>query len=102
MGDDYKIPLITSAIRMAARNVTLSKGVVFHSDRGSSYTSAEFAAELAALGIRQSVGRTGICYDNALAQSVNGTVKVELVHRIVYPTPHESTERHRAVDRALL
>jgi transposase InsO family protein len=86
MDDNYKTPLITSAIRMAARNVTLPEGAVFHSDRGSNYTSAEFAAELAALGIRQSVGRTGICYDNALAESVNGTLKVELVHRTAYPT----------------
>ena len=48
--------------------------------------SAEFARELDGLGIRQSVGRTGICFDNALAESVNGTLKVELVHRTVYPT----------------
>ena len=86
MDDNYKTPLITSAVRMAARNNALPEGAVFHSDRGSNYTSAEFARELAALGIRQSVGRTGICYDNALAESVNGTLKVELVHRTVYPT----------------
>jgi putative transposase len=33
------------------------------------------------LGIRQSVGRTGICYDNALSESVNASLKVEPVHR---------------------
>ena len=49
---------------------------VFHSDRGSNYTSAEFAGVLAGLGIRQSVGRTGICFDNALAESFNAAVKV--------------------------
>jgi putative transposase len=86
MDDNYKTPLITAAIQMAARNLNLPEGAVFHSDRGSNYTSAEFAAELRQLGIRQSVGRTGICYDNALAESVNGTLKVELVHRTVYPT----------------
>jgi putative transposase len=48
--------------------------------------SGEFAEELKELGIRQSVGRTGICFDNALAESVNGTLKVELVHRTAYPT----------------
>jgi putative transposase len=84
--DNYKTPLIEQAIEMAARNYPLDAGAIFHSDRGSNYTSAEFARELAALGIRQSVGRTGICYDNALAESVNGTLKVELVHRTVYPT----------------
>ena len=86
MGDNYRTPLITSAIRMAARNLALPGGAVFHSDRGSNYTSAEFAAVLEGLGIRQSVGRTGICFDNALAESFNATVKVERVHRTVYPT----------------
>jgi transposase InsO family protein len=86
MGDHYRTPLIAKAIRMAARNIALPDGAIFHSDRGSNYMSAEFASELAALGIRQSVGRTGICFDNALAESVNGTLKVELVHRTVYAT----------------
>jgi putative transposase len=61
MDDNYKTPLISSAIRMAARNLDLPEGAVFHSDRGSNYTSAEFAGVLKGLGIRQSVGRTGIC-----------------------------------------
>jgi putative transposase len=73
------------AIKMAARNLDLPEGAVFHSDRGSNYTSAKFAGALSELSIRQSVGRTGICYDNALSESVNGTLKVELVHRTVYP-----------------
>ena len=92
MDDNYKTPLITSAIRMAARNVVLPEGAVFHSDRGSNYTSAEFAAELDSLGIRQSVGRTGICYDNALAESFNGALKVERVYRTVYATRRKARE----------
>ena len=92
MDDNYKTPLIVDAIQMAARNLALPEGAVFHSDRGSNYTSATFASELAKLGIRQSVGRTGICYDNALAESVNGTLKVELVHRTVYPTRKKARE----------
>jgi putative transposase len=56
MGDNYKTPLITSAIKMAGRNIDLPEGAVFHSDRGSNYTSAEFAGVLEELGIRQSVG----------------------------------------------
>lgn len=86
MGDNYKVPLITAAIEMAARNLDLPDGAVFHSDRGSNYTSAGFARVLKELNISQSVGRTGICYDNALAESVNGVVKVELVHRTIYDT----------------
>lgn len=86
MADHYKTPLITAAIEMAARNLNLPPDAVFHSDRGSNYTSGDFAAVLKRLRIRQSVGRTGICFDNALAESFNAAVKVERVHRTVYPT----------------
>ena len=86
MDDNYKTPLIVDAIDMAARNVTLADGAIFHSDRGSNYTSEAFARALVDQGIRQSVGRTGICYDNAMAESFFATLKNELVHRTVYPT----------------
>jgi transposase InsO family protein len=86
MADNYKTPLIQEAIEMAARNLPLPPGAIFHSDRGSNYTSEEFAKTLDKLNIRQSVGRTGICYDNSLAESTNGAVKVELVNREEYPT----------------
>jgi putative transposase len=92
MDDNYQTPLITAAIEMAARNMDLPPGAIFHSDRGSNYTSAEFAAVLKKLGIRQSVGRTGICYDNALAESVNAAIKVELVNRTAYPTQKKAKE----------
>jgi putative transposase len=84
--DNYRTPLITTAIEMAARNIILPADAVFHSDRGSNYTSAEFAGVLERLGIRQSVGRTGSCFDNALAESFNSSLKVERVHRTIYPT----------------
>ena len=71
---------------MAARNLDLPEGAVFHSDRGSNYTSSEFGRVLSRLGIKRSVGRTGICYDNALSESVNGTLKNELVYRTAYLT----------------
>jgi putative transposase len=94
MGDNYKTPLITRAIQMAARNLDLPEDAIFHSDRGSNYTSEEFAAALARLGIRQSVGRTGICFDNSLAESWNAAVKVERVHRTVYPTRKKGDAGH--------
>jgi hypothetical protein len=50
MDDNYKTPLIKEAIRMAARNLDLPEGAIFHSDRGSNYTSAELARELAGSG----------------------------------------------------
>src|SRR5207253_8575777 len=86
MSDHYRTPLITAAIDMAARNHRLPAGAVFHSDRGSNYTSDEYARVLHRLDIRQSVGRTGICYDNAMAESFFGTLKNERVNRTVYPT----------------
>lgn len=84
--DNYKTPLIENAIEMAARNCSLAPNAIFHSDRGSNYTSSQFAATLNKLNIRQSVGRTGICYDNALAESFNAALKNERVHRTQYPT----------------
>jgi transposase InsO family protein len=84
--DNYKTPLIEAAIEMAARNHRLADNAIFHSDRGSNYTSCQFATTLRRLGIRQSVGRTGICYDNALAESFNAALKNERVHRTQYPT----------------
>jgi putative transposase len=86
MDDNYKTPLISAAIDMAVRNYTIAPGAIFHSDRGSNYTSAEFAATLAGHDIRQSVGRTGICYDNAMAESFFAALKNERVHRTQYPT----------------
>jgi putative transposase len=86
MDDNYKTPLIQQAIEMAARNHELAAKAVFHSDRGSNYTSGEFAKTLRKLNLRQSVGRTGICYDNAMAESFNAALKNELVYRTQYPT----------------
>ena len=75
MADNYKTPLIEAAIDMAARNHQLAKDAIFHSDRGSNYTSTQFAATLRRLGLRQSVGRTGICYNNSMAESFFAALK---------------------------
>ena len=86
MDDNYKTPLIAEALRRAARNIALVPDAIFHSDRGSNYTSREFAVTISELGMRQSVGRTGICYDNAMAESFFAALKNERVHRTAYPT----------------
>ena len=78
--------LVTDAIAMAAGNITLQPGCVFHSDRGSQYTSAEYRTKLSELDVAPSVGRTGVCWDNALAESFFATLKNELVHRTAFPT----------------
>ncbi|MGK5498500.1 IS3 family transposase [Streptomyces sp. URMC 125] len=69
MGDHYQTPLTSRAVHNAARNRKLAKGAIFHSDRGSNYMSAEYGKVLKGLGLRRSAGRTGICFDNAMAES---------------------------------
>ncbi len=86
MDDNYQTPLISLAIDRAAKNYRLVPDAIFHSDRGSNYTSSEFERTLARHHLRRSVGRTGICYDNAMAESFFAALKNELVHRTVYPT----------------
>lgn len=86
MADHYKTSLITAALDMAVRNHTLTVGAIFHSDRGSNYTSTAFAEALKRHNIRQSVGRTGVCWDNAMAESFFASLKNERVYRTVYPT----------------
>jgi len=55
------------------------KDVVHHTDRGSQYTSIRFAERLADAGIQPSVGAVGSSYDNALAETINGLYKTELI-----------------------
>ncbi len=86
MDDNYRTPLICAAIERAALNYHIQPKAIFHSDRGSNYTSDEFATTLKTHDMRRSVGRTGICYDNAMAESFFAALKNELVHRTVYPS----------------
>lgn len=87
MAEHMRTELVTDALAMARRNGHIRPGVtVFHSDRGTQYTSQAFKEFTDEAGITRSVGRTGICYDNAWAESFNATLKVERVHRTSYPT----------------
>jgi len=61
-------------------------GVIFHSDRGSQYLSAAYQQQLAQLGMRQSVGRTGVCWDNSVAEAFWSSLKRELLHRHPFAT----------------
>ena len=87
MADNMRTDLICEAIDMAARRCPTRRGkTIFHSDRGSQYTSEQFARHLKGYGIHPSVGRTGVCWDNAWAESFNATLKNERVYQMVYPT----------------
>lgn len=92
MAEHMRTELVTDALEMAARNHTLEPGCITHSDRGTQYTSAEYSAKLEELGLRQSLGRTGICWDNALAESFFASLKNERVHQMVYPTRKTAKE----------
>ena len=59
----------------------LHRGLVHHSDRGSQYVSIKYTERLAEAGIEPSVGSVGDSYDNALAESINGLYKAEVIHR---------------------
>ena len=56
-------------------------GLVHHSDRGVQYLSIKYTERLAAAGIEPSVGSVGDSYDNALAETINGLYKAEVIHR---------------------
>ncbi len=83
VAEHMRTSLIADALTMAAatRGGRVAAGVVFHSDRGSQYTSADFAALCRQLGVVQSMGATGVCWDNAAAESFFGTLKRELANR---------------------
>ena len=86
LADHMRASLVCDAIMMAARTVTITPEAIFHSDKGGQYTSAEFRKVLQDNKMRPSVGRTGVCWDNAMAESFNAALKNERVYRTVYPT----------------
>ena len=92
MADHMRTDLVTDALAMAARNHRLTSKCIFHSDRGTQYTSTQFADKLQELDMAQSLGRTGICYDNAMAESFFAALKNERVYRTVYPNQKKAAE----------
>jgi putative transposase len=86
MADHLRASLVGDALRMAHGNIDIVEDCVFHSDRGTQYTSAEYRELLENYKILPSVGRTGVCWDNALAESFFASLKNEMVHRTVFPT----------------
>ncbi|KPI31950.1 Integrase catalytic region [Actinobacteria bacterium OV450] len=79
--DHLGTSLAADALATACRQRRPAGPVIFHSDRGTQYTRHAFARLAATLNVRLSVGRTGVCWDNALAESFFATLKTELVTR---------------------
>ena len=86
MAEHMRTSLVCDAITMAAGRGSVQPGAVFHSDRGSQYTSAEFRSHLGGFNLRGSMGAVGQCWDNAMAESFFAALKNELVYRTVFPT----------------
>jgi len=78
--------LVKDALIMAIWRRKPAPGLIFHSDRGSQYCSREFQKLIKNYGIRSSMSRKGDCWDNAVAESFFGTLKLELVFREKYVT----------------
>jgi len=74
-----------------ARQPERDGALIHHSDRGSQYVSIRYSERLAEAGIEPSVGSKGDSYDNALAETINGLYKAEVIHRRSWPT-RESVE----------
>lgn len=79
--------LVEAAVQMAvAMRGQLPAQVVFHADRGCQYTSAQMARVARTHDLARSVGRTGVCWDNAASESLWATLKVEFYDRYLWPT----------------
>jgi transposase InsO family protein len=79
MTTDFVLDALAQALY--ARQPMDSDALVHHSDRGSQYVSIRYTERLAEAGIAPSVGSRGDSYDNALAETINGLHKAELIHR---------------------
>lgn len=92
MADHMRTELIETALRgaLGTRGIASMDGTIFHSDRGSQYMSEDFANLCEQFGITRSVGRSGICWDNAAAESFFATLKKELVYRTKFATREQA------------
>ena len=72
---------VLDALEQAVHQRRPGAGLVHHSDRGSQYLSIRYTERLAEAGIEPSVGSVGDSYDNALAETINGLFKAEVIHR---------------------
>lgn len=78
--------LISEALTRAVTLRQPPKGLVFHSDRGSQYTSRDYQKLLAIHGIRSSMGDVGACWDNAVVERFFGSLKHDWIFKIPQPT----------------
>lgn len=90
MTTDFVLDALEQALY--ARQPSEDGTLIHHSDRGSQYVSIRYSERLAEAGIEPSVGSRGDSYDNALAETINGLYKTELIHRRAPWKTRESVE----------
>ena len=82
MADHMRTELVCDALAMAAGvRGGRTAGIIFHSDRGAQYLAGDYRQAVTGRGMVQSVGRTGVCWDNSVAESFFSSLKRELIHR---------------------
>jgi transposase InsO family protein len=86
LADHMRTSLVVDALAMAIDASHVNARAIFHSDRGTQYTSAEFHRFCKGNLIQTSVGRTGVCWDNAAAESFFAALKNEMYYRQHWPT----------------
>lgn len=84
------VELVLKALTMAINNRRAEPGIIFHSDRGSQYTSSRFRNTLAYYGFTQSMSGKGNCYDNAITESFFSTLKKELIYLTKFETKEQA------------
>ena len=92
IADHMRTELVAAALNNAAATTLIEPGSVFHSDRGSVYTSRGYRALVAGLAMRSLMGRTGQCWDNSMAESFFAALKNECVYRTVYATKAQARQ----------
>jgi transposase InsO family protein len=94
IAEHMRAELVCDALQMAIAHRRPASGLIFHSDRGTQYTSGEFTALLADHEMVQSLSRPRQCWDNAVAESFFASLKLELIDRRSWAT---RTQARRAV-----
>ena len=91
LSEHHDAAVAVAALQMAAavRGGDVA-GVIFHSDRGSEYSADLFETACARLGVRQSMGRVGSCFDNAASESFHSTLEFELLRKRRFATKAEA------------
>lgn len=92
MGERMTRTLVLDALRMAWFRRRPAPGLIFHSDRGSQYASEDFQRQLMTFDMKGSMSRKGDCWDNAVTETLFGSLKVERLHDMRLSTRRQAKD----------